>query len=544
MHSLNFATLVRALSQATNRSLAGSRMFCHPDALSALPANFSSLAAVWGIRVVTDPDAASSCSIHLHAQYAEVEGERIDYAERRQLGELTAAEQIDRAYAGMPVTQQIADELLAEHTLEGERVAVSLIIEPKTAVLLLELQRAGAQVGVYATAAEVHQAVADELERRGVKVYANAAWTPDDEHAGALRLLDELQPTVIIDDGASFARLASLERRELLAQLKGVAEETTSGVRAFEAMEKAGALTYPVIASNDSQLKTGFDNVHGTGESCVTTFLNVLGDSWIDDSAARGEKMAVIGYGPVGRGFAVRMRSLGAHVVIVERSATAALKAQYDGFDVLPLAEAARACSCLISATGVVHTLDLVTLQSLNDGTVLGVIGGIANEIALDELTALTGQHIAPAVPLTQLQLDTSLDAGSDTASEGSRHAQLIASGDGMNYTVSGGNPIEIMDMSFAVQLNAVRMLVEGVDVSQGSDASRGTSGSQLPHAVIRLDAATDERIARSALKARGAQIDEQREMVTDWTRTRFSAPTTTPTTHTTPEEASHGEHA
>ncbi|MFC0265488.1 adenosylhomocysteinase [Alloscardovia macacae] len=540
MHSLNFATLVRALSQATNRSLAGSRVFCHPDALSVLPANFSSLAAVWGIRIVTDPDAASSCSIHLHAQYAEVEGERIDYTERRQLGELTAAEQIDRAYAGMPVTRQIADELLAEHTLEGERVAVSLIIEPKTAVLLLELQRAGAQVGVYATAAEVHQAVADELARRGVKVYANAAWTPEEEHAGGLRLLDELQPTVIIDDGASFARLASLERPELLAQLKGVAEETTSGVRAFEAMEKAGALTYPVIASNDSQLKTGFDNVHGTGESCVTTFLNVLGDSWIDDSAARGEKMAVIGYGPVGRGFAVRMRSLGAHVVIVERSATAALKAQYDGFDVLPLAEAARACSCLISATGVVHTLDLATLQSLNDGTVLGVIGGIANEIALDELTALTGQHISPAVPLTQLQLDTSLDAGSDTGrgASGSRNAQLIASGDGMNYTVSGGNPIEIMDMSFAVQLNAVRMLVEEADTSQGA------SGSQLPHAVIRLDAATDERIARSALKARGAQIDEQREMVTDWTRTRFSAPTTTSATHTTPEEASHGEHA
>ncbi|WP_418968858.1 adenosylhomocysteinase [Alloscardovia omnicolens] len=495
MQTLQFSSIVRTISQATNRSLAGTRVFVAPDFSQVQPDNFDVAAAEWGLRLFRDESDSTSCPIILHATYAQVDGTSMAY---NQTGisfaqPLTAQENINRARAGMPVVSYLAEELKKTGILRGERIAISLIIEPKTAVLALALHEAGAEVGIYATAAEVNQDIAQELAQHGIGVYANAHWTPAQEHEAALALLDELQPTIIIDDGASFARLASLERPELVKNIKGVAEETTSGIRAFEAMEKEGALTYPVIASNDSRLKTGFDNVHGTGESCVTTFLSIMGDSYVE----RNTGVAVIGFGPVGRGFARRMRTLGYRVVIVERNATAALTAQYEGFEIMPLNQAISTCNCVISATGVVHTLDVETLQSMHDGTVIGVIGGISQEIALDDLTAITGQHIAPAVPLTHL------DLGNGSS------AILLASGDGMNYTVSGGNPIEIMDLSFAVQINAVQMLVE--------------KSSQLGPHLVRMDTTIDETIARSALYARGAQIDEPQDMVTDWTRTRFS---------------------
>ncbi|KWZ74628.1 S-adenosyl-L-homocysteine hydrolase, NAD binding domain protein [Alloscardovia omnicolens] len=495
MQTLQFASIVRTISQATNRSLAGTRVFVASDFQEVQPDNFEVAAAEWGLRLVHDEAESTSCPIILHATYAQVDGTSMAYSQTGMsfAQPLTAQENIDRARAGMPVVSYLSDELKKSGILRGERIAISLIIEPKTAVLALELQEAGADVAIYATAAEVNQDIANELSLHSIRVFANENWTPVQEHEAALALLDELKPTIIIDDGASFARLAQLERPELMKNIKGVAEETTSGIRAFEAMEKDGALTFPVIASNDSMLKTGFDNVHGTGESCVTTFLSIMGDSYVE----RNTGVAVIGFGPVGRGFARRMRTLGYRVVIVERNATVALTAQYEGFEIMPLADAVRSCNCVISATGVVHTIDLETLQSLSDGTVVGVIGGISNEIALDDLTALTHQHIAPSVPVTPL------DLGNDST------ALLLASGDGMNYTVSGGNPIEIMDLSFAVQLNAVQMLAENHE--------------ELGARVIRMDTTIDETIARSALYARGAQIDEPSEAEIDWTRTRFS---------------------
>ncbi|MFD0705330.1 adenosylhomocysteinase [Alloscardovia venturai] len=489
---LTTAHVFRALSQATNRSIAGATAYLSDSFRSHMSSDFFAVAQEWGLRFT---DHAQDCPLQFFGDSFTVDGEKFMWhsSHKPSSSSRSASEQIARAYAGMPVVRHITDEFVSSRILASERIAVSLIIEPKTAVLLLELHRAGAQVGVYAPAAEVHQPIADELATRGIKVYAHSRWTPAQEHEGALALLDELKPTIIIDDGASFARLASIERPELVSHIKGVAEETTSGVRAFSAMEDTGALTYPVIASNDSQMKTSFDNVHGTGETCVTTLLNVMGD----DYATRSSCIAVIGFGPVGRGFARRMRSLKARVIIVEQSATAALKAQYEGFDVLPLKHAIRISDCIISATGVRHTLDVEALQSVNDGTVLGVIGGISNEIALDGLTALTGQIIEPAQDITQLDLGNG------------KYARLIASADGMNYTISNGNPIEIMDMSFAVQLNAIRMLINQKD----------TLG---PH-VIRMDNDIDEFIARSALEARHTIIDDKQRMVTDWTHTRFA---------------------
>ena len=254
--------------------------------------------------------------------------------------------------------------------------------------------------------------------------------------------------------------------------------------------QSAGALTYPVVAVNDSVLKTGFDNAHGTGETCVTTMQRILGEHAFD-----GKNVTVIGYGPVGQGFARRIRALGAEVTICDIDPVASLKAVFDGFAAQDIDEALPCADMVVSATGVRHTVTLEHMRAMHEGAALAVIGGIANEIALDEVSDFTPQVNRDTVQLNVPNGPT---------------LTLIADGDGVNYTVGGGNPIEIMDLSFAVQASAVAYLLE----------HRGT----LDHTLIRLDAATDQRIAASALKARGYRASHAVEdNGYNWRLTRFA---------------------
>ena len=439
----DFAAWAAARSQKTNRSLAGARL--------AIPepqkhAEIKSQAQQWGMTV---EDATMTDG---HSEEFLCDGtQSIDsIADMRTASGLEAMEYAEQH---MPVLRDTMDDLTTRVDFSGIRIAVCLILEPKTAILLRKLKAAGAIVG-------------------------------------ALRLLDKIQPNIIIDDGASFARLASLERPELTANLIGVAEETTSGVRAFQQMQEAGALTYPVVAVNDSVLKTGFDNAHGTGETCVTTMQRILGEHAFD-----GKNVTVIGYGPVGQGFARRIRALGAEVTICDIDPVASLKAVFDGFAAQDIDEALPCADMVVSATGVRHTVTLEHMRAMHEGAALAVIGGIANEIALDEVSDFT----------PQVNRDTAQLIVPDGPT-----LTLIADGDGVNYTVGGGNPIEIMDLSFAVQASAVAYLLE----------HRGT----LDHTLIRLDAATDQRIAASALKARGYRASHAVEdNGYDWRLTRFA---------------------
>lgn len=396
----------------------------------------------------------------------------------------------------MPVSARLASDLATSGVLRGVRIACSLIVEPKTAVLVERLSEAGAMVGVYCHAHECDQRMADEIASRGYAIEANASWTPAEEREGALRLLDDLQPNVIIDDGANLARLLVMERPELLPGLVGVAEETTSGVRAFQAMADANELPFPVIAVNDSQLKTKFDNRHGTGETCVTTALRLLGPDAFTDA-----RICVIGYGPVGEGFARRVRALGARVTIVDVDPVMSLEARFAGFEVSSIEEALPSSDVVVSATGVRHTLPLELLRLMRNDARVVVIGGIANEVALDEVAAAGGSLVSTATPGVSL-LEV---AGGPTL-------VLLASGDGVNYAAGPGNPIQIMDFSFAVQLCAVDHLLR----------NRGL----LSAGVHRLPGEEDRRIATLALEARGANplpYETPVVLVPDWRRTRYA---------------------
>lgn len=479
------------VSQRANRSLAGRRLVVPHGAASPADADadaddvrrFVAQAAQWGM-VVDDGPACDAGDAADSALDGAAPVDRL-FDSRHASG----LEAMDYAQAHMPVTARLIEQVSGEVDLHGVRIAVCLILEPKTAVLLRLLQAAGATVGVCCEAESTDQRVADQLRREGIVVQADAGWSAEQSHQGALRLLDEIRPRIIIDDGASFARLAAMERPELLDGLIGVAEETTSGVRAFQAMQDAGALGFPVIAVNDSVLKTGFDNEHGTGETCVTTMQRLLGARTFD-----GARVTVVGYGPVGRGFATRIRALGARVTVCDTDPVAALKAVFDGFAARDIDDALGDADMVVSATGVRHTITLDHMRLMRPGAVLAVIGGIANEIALDDVP---GFHARTGRDLYALEVP-----------DGPR-ITLLANGDGVNYTAGGGNPIEIMDLSFAVQVSAVAHLLR----------TRGT----LTPGLHRLDAASDRRIAAIALEVRGFSASHAvADNGYDWTMTRF----------------------
>ncbi|MCH9275141.1 adenosylhomocysteinase [Bifidobacterium amazonense] len=463
---------------------------------SAQSLRFADAAAQWGMIVAHDDmDAIGNASDVSDADDAA--GTRPirpgdDVPDAR---ELSGGDAIDYAESHMAVLRALMSQLRQTVDFTGIRIAVCLVLEPKTAVLLRTLRAAGATVGVFADPSETDQRVADQLRREGIAVEADVRWTPEETQAGALRLLDTIRPQIIIDDGASFARLAADRRPALLADdFIGVAEETTSGVRAFQAMQDAGALTFPVIAVNDSVLKTGFDNVHGTGETCVTTMQELLGAHCFD-----GRRVAVVGYGPVGRGFAMRVRALGATVTVCDTDPVAALRAVFDGFAARDIDDAVAAADFVISATGVRHTIALEHMRLMREGTVLSVIGGIANEIALDDIP--------------DFRHDNARSIGTIAVPDGPT-LTLLAEGDGVNYTAGGGNPIEIMDLSFAVQASAVAYLL----------AHRGMAVAPLSPGLHRLDAESDRRIARIALAVRGQSASHAvADNGYDWRLTRFA---------------------
>ena len=495
MTDSRFAEWAMEYSQRTNRSLAGTGLSGAPDD------RFADAAQQWGMIVGTAPRpvgiaaaAATAATAAVPVPPAADAPFAVDASAPRSrtpdARDWTGVEAIAHAERHMPVLRTLMGELCRDADFRNVRIAVCLVLEPKTAVLLRALRRAGATVGVFCDPAETDRRVADQLRAEGIAVEADAEWTPEQAHQGALRLLDEIRPHIIIDDGASFSRLAAAERPQLLGDLIGVCEETTSGVRAFQAMQDAGRLPFPVVAVNDSVLKTGFDNAHGTGESCVTTMQGILGAE-----AFAGSRVTVIGYGPVGRGFALRVRALGARVTVCDTDPVAALQAVFDGFAARSIDDSLENADMVVSATGVRHTVTMRHMRRMRTGAVLSVIGGIANEIALDDIPGF--RHVAECC-----RRDIAIPDGPTLT--------LLAEGDGVNYTAGGGNPIEIMDLSFAVQASAVAWLL--------------THRDETAPGLMRLGAASDRRIAAAALAVRGfAASSAEPDNGYDWTLTRFA---------------------
>ncbi|MBT1665254.1 adenosylhomocysteinase [Curtobacterium flaccumfaciens] len=385
------------------------------------------------------------------------------------------------ARRSMPVARSVAAELRDGGLLRGTRVGVAMFLEPKTAVLSLLLRDAGAEVVVYAHADETDDAVADALRSAGLTVFASSTATLPEQKQLALAMLDTA-PHILLDDGSHVIRLAHQERPDLLPTMLGAAEETTSGLRPLRVLAARGELGIPVVAVNDARTKTFFDNRYGTGQSTVFAVFDLVdGLASGTHRAMPGGAAAVAGFGHVGEGVALVLTALGFRVTVAETDPVRALQARFAGYAVVPLVEAVRDADLVMSATGVPDTIDLEVLRACADGAVLAVAGGVDQEIATDDALA-AGARRQDVGPKAERFVFPGSDGG----------PIVLDDGGCINITAAEGNPVEIMDLSFAVQLGAVRMLLE--------------RGDELERAVVPIDPAVDEVTARTALAAFGSR--------------------------------------
>lgn len=423
---------LRHYARRTNRLLAGRRFGVagsgpFADALAGALTGIG--AAV--VRVPagsTAPDADTTFAADLDvsdAPEAEDEprgsaGERVDFARRR-----------------MPVVASLTDRLADAGVLAGLRIGVCLVLEPKTAVLALELVRAGAEVSVHGHPEETDQAVAAELRDRGVVVFADPDPARADATADAF-LAQRLH--LLVDDGSRLIRRL-VAHPEWAGDLIGATEETTSGLRPLRAAD----LRFPVIAVNDAASKLCFDNAHGTGQSCLFTILELLAPAGAWPLA--GRTVVVAGFGPVGEGFARHARALGARVLVADPDPVAELRARFAGHATGSLVELVGAADLVVSASGRPHTITPDVLAATRPGAAVAVAGGVQDEVDWRAVLAAGGVLHPVAAKVEALTVP---DGGT---------VRLLDRGGCINCTAGEGNPIEIMDLSFGVQLSALELL-------------------------------------------------------------------------------------
>ena len=405
---------------------------------------------------------------------------------------LSAAAQGERkiawAASWMPVLSRVRDQLREDGNVAGRRIAVILPVEPKTAYLAAVLAEAGAEVAVAFQGAMVHDDVAAGLRARGVEVFARRG-SSHEEELGFFEEVLARRPEVVIDDRADVIRLAHTTHPEVLETLVGASEETTSGVVALRAMEADETLRVPCVAANDARCKFLFDNRYGSGQSTVAAVLDAT------NLLMAGKRFVVVGYGWVGKGIARRARGFNARVVVCEVDPFAALEAYHDGFEVLPVAEACEEAGIVMTATGVRGSLPPEAIDRLPDGALLANAGGIDDEFDVPGLRsrALSFTEVRPGVEEIRLAED--------------RSVFVLGGGVVVNLSTAEGHPVEIMDLTFAVQALSARYLLE--------------HAHELEPRVHPFPPELDEQIARWKLDALSVRIDSlseaQRAFLRGW---------------------------
>ncbi|MEM1641949.1 MAG: adenosylhomocysteinase, partial [Desulfurococcaceae archaeon] len=376
---------------------------------------------------------------------------------------------ISWAERNMPVLMSIRRKYGGSGLLKNVRIGAVLHVTKETAVLVLALKEAGAEVVLAASnPLSTQDEVAAALVTKGISVFAWKGQTVDDYY-WCIRRVAESEPDIVIDDGGDLHAILHDKYTGLAERITGGTEETTTGVNRLRALESSGLLKYPVIAVNDSYTKYLFDNRYGTGQS---TFDGILRATNI---LVAGKVVVVAGYGWVGRGIAMRARGLGARrVVVTEVDPIKALEAVYDGFEVMPMSKAAEVGDVFITATGNIAVIRREHFEKMKDGAILANAGHFNVEIWIPDLEelAVEKRNILPYVTEYKLR--------------DGRRLYLLAEGRLVNLVAAEGHPSEVMDMSFANQFLAVKYLLE--------------NKGKLPRTVMKLPRELDEEVARLKL--------------------------------------------
>ncbi len=398
-------------------------------------------------------------------------------------------QRIEWASREMPVVKLIRDRFSKKKPLKDVRISACLHITTETANLALALQEGGASVILCASnPLSTQDDVAAALVNYGIPTNAIKGEDEKTYYKHINTALDN-NPQLTVDDGADLVTTLHTKRTDLISNVIGGTEETTTGVIRLRSLAKAGGLKYPIIAVNDAQTKYLFDNRYGTGQSTIDGITRATNVLWA------GKKVVICGYGWCGHGIALRAKGLGSQVIVTEIEPVRALEAVMDGYQVMPLMEAAKVGDIFITTTGNKNVIDKAHFQLMKDGAILANSGHFNVEINIPALESLahSKRRIRPFVDEYTLDND--------------RHLYLLGEGRLINLAAAEGHPASVMDMSFANQALCLEYIVK----------NRG----RLKPRVYPVPEKIDKQVARLKLNSLGINIDsltpEQKEYLSSW---------------------------
>ncbi len=389
----------------------------------------------------------------------------------------------------MPILSEYDRRYSAEKPLKGKKIAVSVHLEAKTAFLALVLRDLGAECAVTGcNPLSTQDPVAAALVEEGLRVYGLRGATPEEYNRHLNKALD-IEPDIIIDDGGDFVNLLHTTRRELLPKIIGGCEETTTGIMRLRAMESEGVLELPMIAVNYADCKHLFDNRYGTGQSVWDGIMRTT------NLIVAGKTVVIAGYGWCGRGAAAKAKGLGANVIVTEIDPVKAIEATMDGFRVMTMDEAAPLGDIFVTLTGCRDVITGRHFEKMKDGVLLANAGHFDVEVNKVDLEAMSTETFESRANIMTYRM-----------ADG-RELNLLAEGRLVNLAAGDGHPAEIMDMSFAIQLQSVLYL--------------NKMGKTLENKLIEVPREIDLQVAEIKLDSMGIKIDklteEQKKYVSSW---------------------------
>ncbi len=375
----------------------------------------------------------------------------------------------------MSVMNSLVERYKKEEPLKGVKVAVSIHLEAKTGYLALSLAKLGADVFVTGSnPLSTQDEIVTELKRRGLTVNAERTRSVDVYKKNLAATLD-FKPNVIIDDGADLTVTVHEERRDLLDHLWGVCEETTTGVKRLRALERMGKLMVPAIAVNDAQTKYLFDNRYGTGQSVWDSIMRNTNMNIAE------KRVVVAGYGWCGKGVAMRAKGFGARVIITEVDPVKALEALMDGFEIMQMKDASKVGDIFVTVTGDANVIREEHFKEMKDGAILSNAGHFDVEVSVKDLERISESKREVRPNITEYVVN-------------GKRLYLIADGRLVNLAAGDGHPIEIMDLSFSVQLLSALRIAK--------------THKEMEKKVYKVPSEIDFEIAKTKLDLLGIKID------------------------------------
>ena len=396
---------------------------------------------------------------------------------------------IDWVKGYMPVLSFIEKKFTEEQPLKGKKITMSIHLEAKTAYLAKVLKAGGADVTVTGSnPLSTQDDVASALAEDGLKVYA---WynSTSEEYNNHLNSALDIEPNIILDDGGDLVNSLHTTRQELIKNIIGGSEETTTGVLRLKAREREGKLKFPMISANGAYCKYLFDNRYGTGQSVWDGIMRTT------NLIVAGKNVVVIGYGWCGKGVAMRAKGLGAKVIICEINPIKAIEAHMDGFKVMPSLEAAKIGDIFITVTGDMKVLSKEHYKLMKNGAIMANAGHFDCEVWKPDLEEMSIEKREMRKNITGYVMPDK------------KILNLLAEGRLVNLAAGDGHPAEIMDMSFSIQALSIKYLIN--------------NAGKLENKVYDVPDEIDKEVATTKLKSMGIEIDrlteEQEKYLKSW---------------------------